>query len=386
MSLLVALSASSAFAYPWMVRHNYGACGACHVDPSGAGQLSPYGRAQSDVLVRWHPTPINPDTYEVSPTINFLWFLEMPEVLNVSGNVRGGGMATFGSSTTLFPLIMATDLNATLNLGRFVVHAQGGAGFEQSEKARVFPRCDPSVAACTTGFVSREYWLGLKLADDAVMIRAGRENLPFGLRNNEHYSWVRSETRTDTNVAQQVGASVAYNSEQLRGELMGIAGNFQTGPDAYRERGYSAFGEYALKKNAYVGLSSLITYAGADVDTALPTVRHAHGAFFRWAPVEMLALMGELDLTVKQSPNTLDKLGHASWLQADFEVVQGLHLMLTGETVSRGNTGEGVGVGGWAGVAWYALPHTEFRLDGIVRRAPAGAMSEAIVAQVHFFL
>ena len=41
-------------AYPWMIRHEYTACATCHTDPSGAGLLTAYGRAQSSILLSSH--------------------------------------------------------------------------------------------------------------------------------------------------------------------------------------------------------------------------------------------------------------------------------------------------------------------------------------------
>ena len=49
---LVALLPRPAAAYPWMVSHGYTACAQCHVDPTGAGTLTAYGRAQSEILLR----------------------------------------------------------------------------------------------------------------------------------------------------------------------------------------------------------------------------------------------------------------------------------------------------------------------------------------------
>ena len=308
--LAALLSAPAALAYPWMVKHNYGSCAACHVDPSGSGQLSPYGRAQADVLVRWRTQP-RPEEEEVPKSANFLWFLELPEVLNLSGNFRGGALIRPGSSAPVIPLIMASDLYATVNVGPVVAHVTTGLAVKNAGPAAIAPLCDPGQGPCGVQWVAREFWAGAKLADEAVMVRAGRINLPFGLRNNEHTSYVRTLTRTDINVAQQVGLSAAYNSDNLRGELMAILGNFSVGPDAYRERGYSAFGEYALSHNAYLGLSSLIAHAGADVSTGLETTRHAHGLFMRVAPTEKLALLGEANFLAWQSPQKLDRLGFA---------------------------------------------------------------------------
>ncbi len=393
--LLASLFSAPAWAFPWMVKHSYGSCATCHVDPSGSGQLSPYGRAQADVLVRWRTQP-RKDEEEVPPSANFLWFLELPEVINLSGNLRYGSLIRPQADTGKFvPLIMATDLYATLNIGPIVAHVTTGVGtfstraIQYSGPAAIAPLCDPSKGACSVQWLAREFWLGAKFADDAVMVRAGRMNMPFGLRNNEHTSYVRSLTRTDVNVGQQVGLSAAYNSEALRGEVMGIAGNFQVGPDAYRERGYSAFAEYSIAHNAYVGVSSLIAAAAADVSSGLPQVRHAHGLFARVAPTDKFALLGEADFLAWQTPQQLDRLGFAALVQADVDLMQGLHLMGTLEGAHTGSGEKGPSLGAWASAAWYFLPHCELRLDNIFRRnssATAATFEYQLLVQLHLFL
>jgi hypothetical protein len=198
---------------------------------------------------------------------------------------------------------------------------------------------------------------------------------------------VRDLTFTNLNMDQQVGLAVAYNSEAVRGELMGVAGNFQLGPDAWRERGYSAFVEYALKPNAYVGLSSLITFAAAGLATDRPTTRHAHGLFARVAPTETLALLAEADFVASSSPPTLDRLGFATWLQADLEVRQGLHVLASVEAAHRGEGQQGPSLGFWLSAVWYVLPHLELRLDNIVRKSSStNPVDYTLLAMVHFFL
>ncbi len=392
--LLASLFSAPAWAFPWMVKHGYGSCAVCHVDPSGSGQLTQYGRAQADVIVKWRTQPRKEDE-EVPRSANFLWFLELPELVNLSGNFRYASMIRPGA-TPFVPLLMATDLYATLNLGPIVAHVTTGIGtystraILQSGPAAIAPVCDPSQGGgCSVQWLAREFWLGAKLADEAVMIRVGRMNIPFGLRNNEHIAYVRSLTRTDINVQQQVGASVAYNSESVRGEVMGILGNYQIGPDLYRERGYSAFAEYALSHNAYLGLSSLITHAGADLQTQAPTVRHAHGFFARIAPTEKLALLAEADFLAWQSPQVLDRIGFAALLQADLDLMQGLHVMATAEAGHTGSGEPGPSVGGWLSGAWYFLPHMELRIDNIFRRRSSPGTSSfeyTLLVQLHFFL
>jgi hypothetical protein len=386
---------NTAEAFPWMVRHNYASCAVCHVDPSGAGQLTPYGRAQSDVLLRWRPKPPPKGTeVELSSTSNFLWFLEMPEWLNLSGNIRGGALIPTASGSKLRPLYMATDVYATVNFSKFVAHATVGPGF-RAAKALIAPACgDGTADPSCLGFqvLAREYWAGFRVAEDTVLIRGGRFNLPFGLRNNEHTSWIRSLTKTDINESQQVGLSVSFNSDTFRGELMGIAGNFQIRPDAYRERGYSAFGEYTLAERLFVGLSSKVTVAAAaDDELRVPTTNHAHGLFARWSPVEALALMGEGALLVRQREGQLDNVGFASWLQLDVEFVQGAHIMGTFEAKHEGQGERGPSIGGWLSSAWYVAPHVELRVDGIYSRvtrpsSPEPSNEFKALVQLHLFL
>jgi hypothetical protein len=231
--------------------------------------------------------------------------------------------------------------------------------------------------------VAREYWAGAKFAEEALFIRAGRMNLPFGLRNNEHNTFVRSLTGTDINLAQQVGIAAAYNGESIRGEVMAIAGNFQVSPDSFRERGYSAFAEYAFSPRTYLGASSLITHAGTGLLTGVPTTRHAHGLFARYAFGTAVTLLAEADLLAWQLP-TGSSLGYAALVQADWEPLQGLHLVGTGEAgLGRGETASTVGA--WASVVFYALPHVELRLDNILRARPSGSELSNLL-QLHFFL
>jgi hypothetical protein len=214
-------------------------------------------------------------------------------------------------------------------------------------------------------------------------------NMPFGLRNNEHLTWVRNLTRTDINVMQQVGVSALYNSDNMRGEAMALLGNFSVGPDIYRERGYVAFGEYSLRPNMFLGLSSLIAHADADVQTTLSTTRHAHGLMYRWAPSDIVALMAEADLLIWQAAGKLDRFGWAALAQADFEVMQGLHLQLSLEGMHQGDGAIGPSLGAWTTVAWYFLPHMELRLDGVFRsvaNATNSTFTPMLLAQLHFFL
>lgn len=395
-ALALLLNAGEARAHPWMIRHGYASCGSCHADPSGAGLLTEYGRAQSALLLTFNPRPApEGEEEEVSESAGFLFgWVRTPEWLLLGANLRGGGLfISRGETQALRPLLMATDLRAQVRIGEHLrAHASVGFSVRGAAAAAITPSAENTL-------VSREHWLGADLAEGAVTIRAGRMTLPFGLRNIEHTSFVRTVTRTDLNTGQQHGISVAYNAEGIRAEAMAIAGNFQVSPDIYRERGYSAYAEFLLAERLAVGASSLITRADRDTLLRRTNVRHAHGLFARYAPSEQLVLMAEADFLL-QWPSAVPTnrlfqpfLGYVSLAQADYELLRGLHVLGTLEVVDEGRRSVqgriGPSFGAWLSLVFFPLPQTELRLDAIYQRIPTGDSvrdSLSLLAQAHVFL
>src|SRR6476660_8898565 len=82
---LSALSSTPAQAYPWMIRHGYSSCAACHVDPSGAGLLTPYGHAQQEILLTAH---YGKPPEEVDPEGGLFTKLHLPDWLNAGFSIR----------------------------------------------------------------------------------------------------------------------------------------------------------------------------------------------------------------------------------------------------------------------------------------------------------
>jgi hypothetical protein len=373
----VFFTSRSAQAYPWMIRHDYTGCATCHVDPSGGGVLTEYGAAQGDILLRtrYGASAADPD---VTPAAGFLWgAVKPPAWFLPSGSFRTLalvdkiGNAGFASQL----ILMQADLRAAIVTGGFRAYASAGV-----------VNVDGSGASISGGLVSREYWAGWSFAQDALLLRAGRIDLPFGIRQIEHVFFVRQATRTDLNDTQQHGVSLAYSGGLIRGEIMAIAGNYQISPDAYRERGYSGYAEIAPLSNAAFGLSSLVTHAARDIYLRLPNTRQAHGVFLRWAPLRPLALLGEADLLV-QSANSAT--GYATMLQADVEPTQGVHLIATGENMKEGGAVSGTSWSGWLGAGWFFAPHADVRFDFNKQSAALGKghLSEtALMLQFHVYL
>jgi hypothetical protein len=384
----VGLWSGAARAYPWMIRHDYTACAQCHVDPSGGGPLSAYGRAMGEVLLRTqYGEHAGDEATEPGPGAKFLWgALPLPEWLDLGGSLRVMSLTQrIGDAPLAHQFVfMQSDLDATLQAGRWV--AAGSLGYEPEGGL---------LAAITRGsdenLVSRYHWVGYRLDDDRTMlVRAGRMNLPFGIRDILHTLAVRTTTRTNDDDNQQHGVAFSYSGGNLRGELMAILGNYQIRPDAYRERGYSGYLEWAPLTSLAAGVSSRIAHVALDPQYFVPMWRHAHGVFGRWAsPWRPLVLMSELDYVLDSPKNAPRNQGAQAMLQLDLEPWQGIHYQLLGEVGDFGPRGSAAAYSGWATFAWFFASHMDVRIDGVFESVPTPVGrtgAQLLLAQFHLYL
>ncbi|MDP2315489.1 MAG: hypothetical protein Q8P41_21505 [Pseudomonadota bacterium] len=376
-ALFVAILPGRAEAYPWMIRHGYTNCAQCHVDPSGGGVLTDYGRAQGEILVR---TQYKKMTKEPGKEADFLLGLfPLPDALLLQGDVRGMVIPQPGNVRAI---LMQGDLRAAVVAGPFVATGTLGAVSEGGQGAWVTSN------DAGWNLVAREYWAGIAPAK-GWMIKAGRMNLPYGIRTENHILYTRSATRTTTNDEQQLGASVTYASKRFRAEVMGIAGNFQVRPDVFRERGYSLYATWAPEKTLELGVSSLLTVAGADVETLAPRTRQAHGVFTRYAPIDPLAILAEADLLLSDDDGTSTS-GVVGNLVVDWEPKQGVHVMGIGGycDASFADTSAPAYTGGGA-VQWFLAPRVDIRMDifqGVLYCTPGATARPMGLLQGHVYL
>jgi len=376
------LAPASAHAYPWMIRHHYTNCGLCHVDPSGSGPLTEYGRALGDVVLRTRTD----DDGAVKPSAGFLFgAVKPPEWLDLGGDLRLMLLRSKAEKSQLIDrtIWMQLDAEATIDVGHFIASGSLGYAPEGALGAAL-------TRAPEKNLISRQHWLGYQDKSIDLLVRLGRMNLPFGIRTVEHTLGVRQLTLTNINDQQQYGAAVAISSEKLRGELMGIAGNLQLRPDDYRERGYSAYLEWAPVERLAFGASSLLTHRSRDTIKLKETWRHAHGLFARWVPGwEPLVLQTEWDWVLSSSKDEFHRSGLVSFLQADIEFVQGMHFMATGEANNVGTRERFWTLGGWASYAWFFAPHADLRLD-VIRQSIGSSLGSVgvttLLLQGHMFL
>lgn len=379
---------TQAAAFPWMVKHGYSTCGQCHSDPSGAGVLTAYGRAQGEIILRtpwgtrsdeWEPGAASKPAFGILP---------VPQSLDIGFSSRSAQMIVEpeeGEGDSRF-LQMQTDLRAHYRIGKARVYASAGVSkSDRTDRVRL-TRNDEKDAMNLT---SREHWAGFA-PNDQILVRGGRMVLPYGVRQIEHYFWVREVTRTDIDSTSQHGVSASWSGARTRAELMGIAGNLTLSPDKYRERGYSGMFEWAFTPHQVVGVSSLVTRAEADIAFRRPFTRMAHGAFARLSPHPMLAVLAEASFLRSQVEDEDAVDGYVGMVQADVEPLQGVHLVLTGETWRPDIDGADPLLGGWASVVWYFAPHVDARIDAVRRTFPVGDDERTTVDiylfHLHFYL
>jgi hypothetical protein len=395
-ALALLLLPTSAEAYPWMIKHEYTGCGVCHVDPSGAGLLTDYGRAQNVLLMQMNYSGA-PKTEEVPSYAGFAFgVVPMPDWLLAQVSFRGAefwvSQTTPGSAGTpsvtvsdrMF-IMMLLDARAEIKLGIF--RAGGSIGWGTTPFT--LPAALLTNQAGDEMLISRDYWVGLQ-PDDDILIRVGRLNVPFGLRIVEHTAWVRNNTFTDINYSQQTGAAVAFDNGHVRTEVMGIVGNLAVSPDAYRQRGFSGLVEVPVADRATVGFSALLTRAELTLNAPSPGLHQVYGVFSRWGPTDQVAVVAEADLFYNNNLGSgVVQPNAATWLQVDYEPIQGLHFMPAVETLNTYGV-RGTSVGAWMTLDWYFLPHTDLRLDGLYRseRAPEGPAANvfSFLVQLHTYL
>ena len=367
-----------------MVRHGYTGCAPCHDDPSGGGILSAYGRSVGGLVMR---TRYGEAPDEPAPADDFLLgSAELPAWLDLGGDVRGLWLASKveGARTRHDWFLMQADLEAAAHVKSII--ASASVGFAQTGGFGAAVTRAPK-----DNLVSRVHWAGYEFDETTgLIVRAGRMNLPFGIRNVEHTLFARVETGTGLDQDQQHGLAAAWSPGPFRAELMAILGNYQIRPDAYRERGYSGFLEWFPDKQLGLGASSRLTHRKLDPSYLRETWRQAHGLFLRWASgFEPLVILAEGDYVFRAPKGDYHRKGTVAYLQSDLEAVQGLHVLLTGEADHVGVHGTPFSWGAWFSQAWFFAPHADVRVDNVYQSvADATGRTDVLtlLVQLHAYL
>jgi hypothetical protein len=388
LTLLALFAPRRAAAYPWMIRHDYNVCSVCHTDPSGANLLTAYGRSLSQTLLSSELLAKRDE--EPGKFKEFAFgIVPMPESLQAGAFLRGGYIANYrdGSLVDDRTLRMRADVEGHAQFGAFRMNGQigvlPGASASFGREAQVNRATGDELAV-----VARTYWAGYEMNDGDALLRAGRLYMPFGLRNVEHNSWVRSATKTDINQHQQHGVSYYWSNGTYRAEAMAVLGNFQLRPDDFRERGVVGYVERRISgKQAFaVQAQALRSSSESFALTGGSLLRQGYGVTYRLAPTERLALLTEANVLVNTFETGGTRIGHVAFFQADLEPLNGVHVMATLEEMKQAIAGQEQRYGAWLSSAYFPVPHTELRVDGILRTNGSEPASMTLLFQGQLYL
>ncbi len=133
----------------------------------------------------------------------------------------------------------------------------------------------------------------------------------------------------------------------------------------------------------------MFTRATRDIDFEVTDYRYCNGLFLRYAPVQQLVVLAEADSVYQSLSWYGHRGGYAAFAQADVEPSQGIHLMLTGETMNGGSVGEQSSYAAWLSMGWFFWSHMDLRVDNVYQVLGSGSGTTNVLSflvQLHAYL
>jgi hypothetical protein len=335
-ALWASLSAAPAAGLPMYASRVGATCNTCHVDPNGGGIRNEFGfaylrnRHATEPEERW-------SSVTVDPKLNDWITLGLDlRVLYYASHANGG--RTLGSST-FFPMQGQVNV-AVIPHPHLTLVASHGLVVDEPGVPR--------------GYVAREIYGMVEGLPGSLYARAGRFRIPFGLRQDDHTSYIRD------------GAYLPYDSQKPdAGIEVGRVGTSLFGQLAFTD-GSSPFAERAQTFAAKVGRAADHYQAGLS---GFHRYSDALGARFdRWALYAAttqgrLTLLGEAGAGTNRAAGVARNLA-AAFAEADYRVLRGLNLRAKFDWVDEDRSVEGGWSRRYTGEAdWNPVPFTEVKLS-----------------------
>ena len=304
--LLAALLVSSflvpaaADALPRYASREGATCNTCHVDPNGGGIRNDFGftylknRHGTDAEERWASVTIDPKLNE------WITIGLDTRILYVASHVTGGPTV---SSSTFFPMQGQVNV-AVMPHSNLTLVASHGLVVDQPG----FP----------AGYVARELYGMFEGLPARLYARVGRFRVPFGLRQDDHTSYVRAFPFLPYD-SQKPDAGIEIG--QIGSRWTGQA-SFTNGTTPFLERAQTVAGKVGYASDLFqAGVSGFHRYAeGASS-------RHDRWALYASTTLGELTLLGEYGAGTSETPFGTGNL-EALWAEADYRLSRALNLRL----------------------------------------------------------
>jgi hypothetical protein len=240
-AVLLGTLASPAASLPRYASREGDVCQTCHVDPNGGGIRNEFGfsygknRHSTEPEARWSSLTVNP---KLNDWITFGVDFRM---LYVASHSNGDSRTL--STSTLFPMEGQVNLMVMPHEHLTFVASHGLVVDEPG-----FP----------TGYVSREIYGMFEGLPGDVYVQAGRFRLPFGLRQDDHTSFVRGpEFLPYDSQKPAAGIEIGHIGNQLFQQL-----SFTNGPDAFLDRAQTFTGKVGIAtRSVQLAVSGFHRYA-----------------------------------------------------------------------------------------------------------------------------
>lgn len=341
------LFSTAAIALPrYAVQEGVG-CVSCHVNPTGAGKRNDYGgRLFSQDLSLEQTRHLVPDDFKA----------RVAKFLSLGTDIRAHNTTTLGAPATNNFTVPQASLYAEINAGKYLT------GYIDHDLANTF---------------NRESFVMLNNLPSKFHVKAGRMNLPYGLRLDDATSPIRANFNM-TFVNQDIGMEAGIMPgpfEFLAAVSNGVPGGVA---DENLAKAYTASANW-IGKQGRVGAS----FHWNKRATAELVFGGLNGGFTVWN----LTALGEVDVQRSRSRtgggNTAVIAGYG---ELNWQVIEGLYVKATYDVLdpdvsAANNFQHRLGTG----FDLYPLPYAQISLLYRYNTGPSATGDNQILARVHFF-
>jgi hypothetical protein len=350
----VFLISMTAQAFPEMIRHHYVNCSACHVNNSGGGLLTAYGRSISaELLSTWGSEQEARAYYMVNPEKFGSW-------LNIGGDVRTLQLqqenSQFKSGRNIF---MEANIKAAATIKSATAYVSLGQVKQSNQSLELKPA---------------QYFLSYQFTDEWSM-RAGRYVPIFGLNIPQHNYLVRRNLNLGPG-AERDAVDLQYNGENYN-LVLGAAKSLVDSSVGAEEVSINLQLQKNINDQHKIGLS----YWYGEAKDYKKLVLGVHGVL-GWT--EKFYSLVELNHQWKTDNLDVEKKSVNELLKLGYELEKGFHLQIIQEGASS-STDDVRNYG--VGAIWYPRPHFEF--EGLYTKRMSEASSfgveDYIYGMAHFY-
>jgi len=283
---------TTAQAEPYLAVQQGLTCGTCHFNPTGGGMRNAVGNAFAQgVLPAQHVD-----------TGSFVWTGALNNFIATGGDLRGDATWTSPSSA-----------NSAFNLEEVRLYL-GVTMIPDRLLLYIDEKVAPDAA------VNREAWAMYRFADERWYLRAGRMNLPYGLRLQDQQAFVRQVTGINMDTPDD-GMEIGYLSGPWNAQLA-ISNGTAGGTENNNGKQYTALVSY-VRDSWRVGVSGNHNDGGS--------LRSTSGGLFGGLRTGPVAWLAEGDLVNVQSGALPEQHLAAAILEANWRAFPGGNLKLTAE-------------------------------------------------------